>query len=160
MKRRNKIILLSLISLLLRIVFYGGLIALFCLGYIEIGKQEKKLMIKYYSNDENYLTLRGTIEYFNEYGAIGCYNITDLNYKTVDSVYNGGFNIYSLDIKNTLKKMNPSKGMDMIFTCSKHINTPWAKSAIVEIFIDDNEILSYEDGKAALLKYINNIRYF
>ena len=64
--------------------------------------------------------------------------------------------VMSSSIEDVWKKLNPVSGLNIAYTCSVYKYRSDDKSFIVQIEINGEEILSYKEGKEALLYYINN----
>lgn len=122
-------------------------------------------MVKYYSNDNNYLHITANIKKVDEWD----YSEEDIShYFYLDNIFvietgdiwttNHAFHIYSLDIKNTLNELNPSAGLEIECTVCDETFWPTFPFPVVQVSCKGKEILCYEDGKSALLRWAATVR--
>lgn len=115
----------------------------------------KKPTLEYYSNNDNYHLAEGCISevsdcpflYFEwvEYDNMRVTNMRQI------SPHNRSMKIYSSDVKKVWEELSPRDGMVFSFTFARGKIDPPLSAPIVQIVLQGKEILSFEDGKAALL---------
>lgn len=117
-------------------------------------------MIEYYSNDANFTWFEATIRECdnNEYGYITIQDIAVVdNKKPLEKTNYTQARIYSPDIEETWNSFNPYVGLRFEFRGTMAVFFDGCPPAIVEIFYNEQTILSFEDGKAALLEWAKTI---
>lgn len=120
----------------------------------------KPKLIKYYSNDDNYITAVGCIKSEYKYNALSFSWIQTESGTVYDTssitLRKGVFLIYSNDSKKTWEELSPEPNMIISFIYSSSQPKEEFDPPIVQISINGKEILSYSEGKEALLRRLEN----
>lgn len=112
--------------------------------------------INYYSNNDNYYLAKGSIgNYISkpslsfEWIEVDGERITNI-YKL--SPYNGYMMLYSSNINDAWEELKPQEGKIISFTFARGKIDPHLSAPIVQLSYQDVEIISFEDGKNALIE--------
>lgn len=138
-----------------------------CLILSSCGYKEK--MLKVYKNDESYCRYFGTISFFEEETHD---NGNFLNFSSVTKIddnnnevevdmrnefHGNHFLIHSKNSKKVWDDLNPYIGQEISFVSCPVIFHHGYFPPIVQITYDDVEILSFKEGKEALLEFVNKM---
>ena len=110
----------------------------------------------YYSNDSNFYKFRACINEVEEIGYIYIDYPQSLDERYSSDIPfkdNNFMRMFSTNIETTWEKFNPTVGMEIEFYGSFAQFYNSQPYFIIEITIGGNEILSFEDGKTALLQW-------
>ena len=122
-------------------------------------------LVKIYSNNNSYAHFSGTISWFDidlnkpEENIMAFNEIVNLDKNermSEEFVDNIEYRIYSSDTRTVWKKLNPKKGLVITFICSDPGNV-YFKNPIVQISVGEEEILSFEEGKTALIEWAKTV---
>ena len=124
-----------------------------------------KKYVDYYSIDSNYHQYRGIIkEYeFREYGFLVFDKVTvsDNSEHDAKEVFGTYYlKVFSADPKKTWEDLNPTVGLEVSFICANETLEKSDYPPIVQITANEIEILSFEEGKEALIDYYNSKSYY
>ena len=125
-------------------------------AFVRINVKNRNIHAKaYYGNDENYQVYSGTIDECDYPDFLKFKSIIDEEDHEVScarTLGSGTLKIHSNDNKALWDVINFRSGMNITFTAAfnKYLYYP----PIVSITVDDNVVLSFEEGKTALLDYI------
>lgn len=124
-------------------------------------------MVNYYSNDSNFSWFIGTVTTSsrgtNQYGHF-TYHLEMTDYilyeeggslRPVD--IRGGWTIFSPDIERTWDKLNPHPGLEIRFRGTTRIFFDGCPMAIVELVSGGETVLTFEEGKSALLEWARQV---
>ena len=119
-----------------------------------------KRLIKYYSDDSNFNLYTATI--YDLYYAIGYLCIESIfcvdNEEIVISNKRETARLFSEDIEETWKIFNPYVGMEITFVGTFEVFFDGCNPAIISLKVGDKEIVSYAEGKKALLEWAATVR--
>lgn len=135
------------------IVLFTILSVLFCMTSCELisGSSLKRKMVDYYSNDENYVVLEGTIISLNK-------DLIEIKYtNNFDFSYNletgyGEFIIIDFSEQNYDLKI----GDTIVFSSAPKYFYNGQRLPIVSIEKDNKTIMSFEEGKSKYMSWIQN----
>lgn len=119
----------------------------------------RKKMIKYYSDDNNYHQYRAEIKELEEKKGRFCIeSIFSLeNNLEVDYINYISAQVFSTNIEQTLEELAPHEGLVFDFTGTLATFFSGCPAAIVQITISGKEILTFDDGKRALLEWASTV---
>ena len=149
---KKLLVILLITGIMVQIVVPGVLLGV-VFGEREFQKNKK---IKFFSNDNNYHHLKGKVEKFHnyyDYILLSFYEIElfdkGLNYDSHDE-----YSIYSPDIEETWKRLDLQTDLEICFIAAFQ-TAKYSGFPIVQVSIDENEILSFTEGKEALIKSLS-----
>lgn len=148
--------LLSVVSLAFLTGLVFGIVGIFYNPFLA------PQMTKYYSNDNNYYQGKGTIsEIVYEKDSLFKLYLKEISVKNNDGdkqeKKSSFFRIYSIDINQTYELLNPEIGLEIDFYCSFNIFYHGQVFPIIQITANGEEILSFEEGKEALLEWASRV---
>lgn len=118
-------------------------------------------LLKHYSDDNVYIQTTGCISECDTYCYLHFEWVLNQDGERIDGkeieAYRNALYIYAPNQNEMWEALNPEKGMVISFI---YAYGDWRSdfySPIVQITKNDNEILSFEDGKASLIKHLNNL---
>ena len=138
-----------------------------CLILSSCGDKEK--MLKAYNNDKNYYEFRGVISFFekethNNGNFLNFSSVTkkDDNNNEVEvdmrnEFHGNDFLIYAKNTEKVWNDLNPFIGQEIFFVSCPIIFHHGYFPPIVQITYDDVEILSFKEGKEALLESVGKM---
>ena len=125
-------------------------------AFVRINVENRNIHAKaYYGNDENYRVYSGTIDECDYPDFLKFKSIIDEEDHEVSCARTLGsstLKIHSNDNEALWDVINFRSGMNITFTAAD--DTYLYYPPIVSITVDDNVVLSFEEGKTALLDYI------
>lgn len=128
--------------------------------------QSKQNRIDYYTNDDNYKQFYGIIANYNlriegnekkEKVTLSFEFEHAIKVDSNESFENVTLSVFSENIRGVWDKLEPPVGKEIIFISPRiRSYAPGWVAPIVQITYEDEEILSFEDGKAALLAHYSD----
>ncbi len=153
-KSKKGAIVIILISLLaIMIIAPLGVFGIVQLVVYLSDKKISKDMISIYSNDDNYVTCRATIEDVNTFNNYVVSDLISIDDKEIPRNRPDRITIFSSDIEATIVLLEPEIDKEIEFkTCFGFYGTI-RFLPVVQIVVDGVEILTFEDGKNSLIKW-------
>ena len=154
MGRKIIIIIVIVISTIITVLFGWAISLMFYNPILH------KKINDYYSDDSNFYKFRASINTVEEIGLIYINSPQSLDDRYSSDISfrdNNLMRVFSTNIETIWEKFNPTPGMEIEFygSFAQFYNShPYV---IVEITVDGNEILSFNDGKTALLQWASTI---
>ena len=148
-------------------IFFSLILSFFCLSLSSCGDKEK--MLEAYNNDKNYYEYRGVISFFEKETHD---NGNFLNFSSVtkkddnnnevevdmrNEFHGNDFLIYAKNTEKVWNDLNPFIGQEIFFVSCPIIFHHGYFPPIVQITYDDVEILSFKEGKEALLESVGKM---
>ena len=154
-KNKKTVIILSrtIPIAILCLIAYGLLIYYSIIGVAPI---KKKHMREYYQNDANYYSVSGVIKSLKkEKGFIVFSEVVDSD----ELLYlNSAYRVFASNMSALLEELDLKEGDVIEIITAKRNFWDSYKHPIVSIKKDGIEYLSFEEGKAALLDWVNNLK--
>lgn len=154
--KKNKKWLLLIIPPFLTTITIG-----FCISLMFYNPFLSSRMVEYYSNDDNFYRYEASIRKVYNNGYLDIESIKkiqeDGEKNNIDKINYIQARVFSNNINETMKIFNPKIGDTFYFTGSLKVFFDGCPVAIVQIEINDIEILSFSEGKAALLEWAAQI---
>lgn len=152
-------------TFLIPIFAVGGfqlLVIIFCVVLIFYNPTISIRMTKFYSDNKNFHHYKATIKDFSKTGGewLKIDNILPLEKDDHSNFMVSGETVlvHSTNIDYTWELLAPENGLEFEFMGSFRVFFDGCPGAIVQITIDGEEILSFDDGKEALLSWAKTIR--
>ena len=119
-------------------------------------------MVDYYSNDKNYFQYEATISRFSKKDGEAAIQLASIRYidegaPTAEGNSNWA-RVFSPDLDATWNAFLPEIGLRFKFIGNLRIFYNGGEGAIVSITVRGETILSFENGKAALLEWAKQMR--
>lgn len=120
-------------------------------------------MVKYYSNDSNFYQYKANIIQVSQKstGYINIDSIECLSESSSQSLHKNinycTARIFSPNIELTWDELKPEIGMEIEFYGTFRVFYDGCPAAIIQLSLNGNEILSYNDGKEALVEWAKTV---
>ena len=117
-------------------------------------------MVAFYSNDSNYCTYEAVVKDLPEettgYLSIESISRTE-NGEQIKNINQIKARVFSSDIDETWSRFAPEKGLKFKFVGTLKVFFDGCPAAIVSLTVEEKQILSFEEGKAALLDWAKRV---